>query len=159
MRRRLLYFNRSYSNFQHLPRLNLGPAHCLITLQQCTHVPAPNFRSLSDYRIQRPVSFNRPSTSTMDVQLYVYDLTRGMARLMSRGLLGIQIDAVYHTVSQDIVQVARSLVTAVTHTLCSLLYLGTLNTFLELEFRRVTQDQLIMANQWKSSRWVVPNWM
>ncbi|KAK8219968.1 hypothetical protein M8818_000384 [Zalaria obscura] len=33
----------------------------------------------------------------MDVQLYVYDLTRGMARTMSRSLLGIQIDAVYHT--------------------------------------------------------------
>jgi hypothetical protein len=33
----------------------------------------------------------------MDVQLYVYDLTRGMARSMSRQFLGIQIDAVYHT--------------------------------------------------------------
>nr|POF13778.1 desumoylating isopeptidase 1 [Quercus suber] len=33
----------------------------------------------------------------MDVELYVYDLSRGMARTMSRQLLGIQIDAVYHT--------------------------------------------------------------
>lgn len=33
----------------------------------------------------------------MDVQLYVYDLTNGMARNMSRQFLGIQIDAVYHT--------------------------------------------------------------
>jgi len=33
----------------------------------------------------------------MDVQLYVYDLTRGMAKAMSRQFLGIQIDAVYHT--------------------------------------------------------------
>ncbi|KAK6423940.1 hypothetical protein LTR95_016458 [Oleoguttula sp. CCFEE 5521] len=33
----------------------------------------------------------------MDVQLYVYDLTQGMARSMSRQFLGIQIDAVYHT--------------------------------------------------------------
>lgn len=33
----------------------------------------------------------------MEVQLYVYDLTRGMARSMSRQLVGIQIDAVYHT--------------------------------------------------------------
>ena len=33
----------------------------------------------------------------MDVQLYVYDLTRGMARAMSQQLLGIHIDAVYHT--------------------------------------------------------------
>ena len=33
----------------------------------------------------------------MDVQLYVYDLTRGMARTMSASLLGIHLDAVYHT--------------------------------------------------------------
>ncbi|KAF7184933.1 Desumoylating isopeptidase 1 [Pseudocercospora fuligena] len=33
----------------------------------------------------------------MEVELYVYDLTRGMARTMSRQFLGIQIDAVYHT--------------------------------------------------------------
>lgn len=33
----------------------------------------------------------------MEVQLYVYDLTRGMARQMSQQFLGIQIDAVYHT--------------------------------------------------------------
>jgi hypothetical protein len=34
---------------------------------------------------------------TMDVQLYVYDLSRGMARQFSQAFLGIQIDAVYHT--------------------------------------------------------------
>ncbi|KAF1345817.1 PPPDE putative peptidase domain-containing protein [Delphinella strobiligena] len=33
----------------------------------------------------------------MDVQLYVYDLSKGLARVMSMGLVGIQIDAVYHT--------------------------------------------------------------
>ncbi|CZT18957.1 related to thioredoxin [Ramularia collo-cygni] len=33
----------------------------------------------------------------MEVQLYVYDLTKGMARQMSQQFLGIQIDAVYHT--------------------------------------------------------------
>lgn len=33
----------------------------------------------------------------MEVQLYVYDLTRGMARTMSASLLGIHLDAVYHT--------------------------------------------------------------
>ncbi len=33
----------------------------------------------------------------MEVQLYVYDLTRGMARNLSQSFLGIQIDAVYHT--------------------------------------------------------------
>ncbi|KAL5115519.1 hypothetical protein ACEQ8H_006582 [Pleosporales sp. CAS-2024a] len=33
----------------------------------------------------------------MDVELYVYDLSQGLARSMSRQLLGTQIDAVYHT--------------------------------------------------------------
>ena len=33
----------------------------------------------------------------MDVQLYVYDLSRGMARQYSQMLTGIQIDAIYHT--------------------------------------------------------------
>ncbi|KAF2825579.1 DUF862-domain-containing protein [Ophiobolus disseminans] len=33
----------------------------------------------------------------MDVQLYVYDLSQGLARSMSRNFLGTQIDAVYHT--------------------------------------------------------------
>ncbi|KAK0614116.1 PUL domain-containing protein [Immersiella caudata] len=33
----------------------------------------------------------------MDVTLLVYDLSRGMARQMSMGLLGFQLDAIYHT--------------------------------------------------------------
>ncbi|KAF2279970.1 DUF862-domain-containing protein [Westerdykella ornata] len=33
----------------------------------------------------------------MDVHLYVYDLSQGLARTMSQQFLGIQIDAVYHT--------------------------------------------------------------
>jgi desumoylating isopeptidase 1 len=33
----------------------------------------------------------------MDVQLYVYDLSNGLARSLSPAFLGIQIDAVYHT--------------------------------------------------------------
>ena len=33
----------------------------------------------------------------MDVQLYVYDLSQGMARQYSQMLTGIQIDAIYHT--------------------------------------------------------------
>lgn len=33
----------------------------------------------------------------MEVQLYVYDLSRGIARQMSMQFLGVQIDAVYHT--------------------------------------------------------------
>ncbi|KAG0648791.1 Desumoylating isopeptidase 1 [Hyphodiscus hymeniophilus] len=33
----------------------------------------------------------------MNVQLYVYDLSRGMARNMSAAFLGIQIEAIYHT--------------------------------------------------------------
>ncbi|KAI9718044.1 MAG: hypothetical protein M1812_004302 [Candelaria pacifica] len=33
----------------------------------------------------------------MDVELYVYDLSKGLARQFSTALLGIRIDAVYHT--------------------------------------------------------------
>lgn len=33
----------------------------------------------------------------MDVRLLVYDLSQGMARQMSMGLLGFQLDAIYHT--------------------------------------------------------------
>jgi hypothetical protein len=33
----------------------------------------------------------------MNVQLFVYDLSKGLARMISEGLLGTQIDAVYHT--------------------------------------------------------------
>jgi hypothetical protein len=33
----------------------------------------------------------------MNIQLYVYDLSNGLARAVSAGLLGTQIDAVYHT--------------------------------------------------------------
>jgi len=43
------------------------------------------------------VHIDTPSRTAMDVQLYVYDLTRGMARTMSASLLGIHLDAVYHT--------------------------------------------------------------
>jgi len=35
--------------------------------------------------------------SIMDVELYVYDLSRGLARNMSAGLIGVQLDAIYHT--------------------------------------------------------------
>jgi hypothetical protein len=33
----------------------------------------------------------------MNVELYVYDLSKGMARNLSAALLGVQIDAIYHT--------------------------------------------------------------
>ncbi|RDW63175.1 bifunctional C97 family peptidase/thioredoxin family protein [Aspergillus mulundensis] len=33
----------------------------------------------------------------MDVELYVYDLSQGLARMYSMALTGVQIDAVYHT--------------------------------------------------------------
>jgi hypothetical protein len=33
----------------------------------------------------------------MNIQLYVYDLSRGLARNASAAFLGIQIDAIYHT--------------------------------------------------------------
>lgn len=33
----------------------------------------------------------------MDVQLLVYDLSQGLARQLSQGFLGFQLDAIYHT--------------------------------------------------------------
>ena len=33
----------------------------------------------------------------MDVHLLIYDLSRGLARQMSMGFLGFQLDAIYHT--------------------------------------------------------------
>lgn len=33
----------------------------------------------------------------MDVQLYIYDLSRGMARAFSQQFLGIHLEAIYHT--------------------------------------------------------------
>lgn len=33
----------------------------------------------------------------MDVDLLIYDLSQGLARQMSMGLLGFQLDAIYHT--------------------------------------------------------------
>lgn len=33
----------------------------------------------------------------MDVHLLVYDLSRGLARQLSTGLLGFHLDAIYHT--------------------------------------------------------------
>ena len=33
----------------------------------------------------------------MDVHVLVYDLSRGLARQMSMGILGFQLDAIYHT--------------------------------------------------------------
>jgi desumoylating isopeptidase 1 len=33
----------------------------------------------------------------MDVELYVYDLSQGLARNMSATLIGVQLDAIYHT--------------------------------------------------------------
>ena len=33
----------------------------------------------------------------MEVDLLVYDLSRGMARQLSMGFLGFQLDAIYHT--------------------------------------------------------------
>lgn len=33
----------------------------------------------------------------MDVHLLVYDLSQGLARNMSAGILGFQLDAIYHT--------------------------------------------------------------
>ncbi len=38
-----------------------------------------------------------PQRQPITVQLYIYDLTYGMARQLSFALLGKQLDAVYHT--------------------------------------------------------------
>lgn len=38
-----------------------------------------------------------PTVTKMDVELYVYDLSRGLARQLSQSLTGVQIDAIYHT--------------------------------------------------------------
>ena len=66
-------YNRSHDHRNHLRYLKL--ASSLL----------PSFVYTSDLVI------------TMDVELYVYDLSRGLARTMSASLLGVQIDAVYHT--------------------------------------------------------------
>jgi len=36
-------------------------------------------------------------SDTWDVELYVYDLSQGMAAMMSMPLLGFQLEAIYHT--------------------------------------------------------------
>lgn len=33
----------------------------------------------------------------MEVSLYMYDLSRGLVRMMSASLIGVQLDAMYHT--------------------------------------------------------------
>lgn len=37
------------------------------------------------------------TSSVMEVQLLVYDLSQGLARQLSEGLLGFQLDAIFHT--------------------------------------------------------------
>ncbi|KAF2718910.1 DUF862-domain-containing protein [Polychaeton citri CBS 116435] len=58
--------------------------------EQC--VPPSTQNQATTWQIARSLS-----DSKMEVQLYVYDLSRGMARALSQQFLGIQIDAVYHT--------------------------------------------------------------
>lgn len=48
-------------------------------------------------RSSDPRYLSTKPASVMDVHLLVYDLSRGLARQMSRDLLGFQLDAVYHT--------------------------------------------------------------
>lgn len=40
---------------------------------------------------------SRLAPFAMDVQLYIYDLSKGFARTASTSLLGVKIDAIYHT--------------------------------------------------------------
>lgn len=59
--------------------------------------PPAVFHSIYNFQLLFTITTTTSSTTQMEVQLYVYDLTRGMARQMSQQFLGIQIDAVYHT--------------------------------------------------------------
>lgn len=52
--------------------------------------PPHQFHRLRSYTSLQP-------PTAMEVQLYVYDLSRGLARSMSATILGHQLDAVYHT--------------------------------------------------------------
>jgi desumoylating isopeptidase 1 len=48
-------------------------------------------------RFRRRCKTSSERSVAMDVELYVYDLSQGMARQFSMGLIGQQIDAIYHT--------------------------------------------------------------
>ncbi|SMR58947.1 unnamed protein product [Zymoseptoria tritici ST99CH_1E4] len=79
------------------PRHNddsLGSLHPSTFIAITTRVAASTLRTLLDLAY---VTLIYTKVVAMDVQLYVYDLTKGLARQMSQQFLGIQIDAVYHT--------------------------------------------------------------
>ena len=61
-----------------------------------SRVPATVLPCLSLITVYCRGSYHSPSQK-MEVLLYVYDLSQGMARQMSMQFLGIQIDAIYHT--------------------------------------------------------------
>jgi len=63
---------------------------------------SPTFFTFSYDRFGCTLSIRSPIqtleiATDMNIQLYVYDLSHGVARTASAALLGIQIDAVYHT--------------------------------------------------------------
>jgi desumoylating isopeptidase 1 len=68
-----------------------------LTYQETSPTGSPTRLSANIHWSQDYVSENASLPPTMEVQLYVYDLTHGLARQMSRQLLGTHIDAVYHT--------------------------------------------------------------
>jgi hypothetical protein len=54
----------------------------------------------------------------MEVSLYMYDLSRGLVRMMSASLIGVQLDAMYHTsIVLEGVEYVRSVPTSSTNTL------------------------------------------
>ena len=54
----------------------------------------PQIRLTAPLDSKPPLAYQR---TAMNVQLYVYDLSNGLASAVSFSLLGVQIDAVYHT--------------------------------------------------------------
>jgi hypothetical protein len=85
----------------------------------------------------------------MDVELYVYDLSQGLARMMSQGLLGIQIDAVcIHFSWLDVSRLPTDLVHRSTIPPWSL---EASSTSMALACRLATLVLLTTDNPWRSS--------
>lgn len=79
-----------------------SPIRFYTRLCQDHHLPhsrtTPSPSAASDIPVlARNYSSVRSHKPSMDIELYVYDLSQGLARQMSLAFLGVQIDAVYHT--------------------------------------------------------------
>lgn len=73
-------------SFTH-PPLSPPPTHCRFIV--CLPATSKSLFAVFYISLQPP--------RAMEVQLYLYDLSRGLARSMSASLLGHQLDAIYHT--------------------------------------------------------------